>query len=111
MKRIYLGFEEERNVAAFGGPDYFTAYYTCIANSKRVFVWLKVSGRFCVLTGLDPHYGAGDEELTDYFRKVWTDRPFANPILGHEIESDLLLLQAFIHEVTSKGNYDADAKV
>lgn len=115
----FMGFHEEQYVP--GHPDKhrpeatgWTAFYTCIANGKRVYVWAyrditdqQRADRCCVMVSdyvSDPGYNASLEEVRNMFANQHRRNKAARWSRTHRVTADPLVLQAFIHEVTRGGN-------
>jgi hypothetical protein len=112
----FMGFEEEQYVpgVTIKGGVSWTYFYTCIANGKRVYVWAYRMGSSsdqngtCVMVSdnlYDPGRGASIEELQHMFADQHDRQKARNITRTHRVAADeMLLLQAFIYEVTRGGN-------
>lgn len=115
-----MGFHEEQYVP--GHPDRsrptstgWAAFYTCIANGKRVYVWAFNNSRpndtCCVMVSdniCDPQRGADIHELQNMFANQHARQKERRMRRTHNLPSDPFLVQAFIHEVTLAGNNEAN---
>lgn len=112
-----MGFEEERYIPghAMRGEEVtrWAAFYTCIANGKRVYVWAwneqTTRDRACVMVSdyvTDPARNASVEEIQNMYADQHSRQKAAGVSRTHGVPSDPFVLQAFIHEVTRGGNHE-----
>lgn len=102
---LLLGFEDEREVPSTSDNkgSYWTDFYTCIANGKRIFIWRMEKPVCCVLVSDDPLVrGASNDALTREFQRVWHRR--SRYVTYIDVSTEPLLLQAAIHHLTLGGN-------
>lgn len=107
-----MGFAEEQYIPAHSTGGGWAAFYTCIANGKRVYVWGYADsslrdGTCCVMVSdhvYDPARKAGVAELQHMFARQHEDQRVRGISRTHHAPVDPFTLQAFIHHVTLGGN-------
>ncbi len=111
----FMGFDEEQYV-----PEHKTrrenydksinmvAFYHCICNGKRVFIWAwtPTSQTCFMLVRSWEHAERGwkPREIQTWFADTFVNPNYNGPRDKHNAPSEPLLLQAFIHHITSGGN-------
>lgn len=113
----FMGFQEEKYIPGHHDHREFgtswAAFYTCIANGKRVYVWswwggTNNDGRTCCVmlsdNEYDPQRGAEEAELQNMFAQQHSRQKQSKTKRTHQVPRDPFVVQVFIHNLTLGGN-------